>query len=652
MNRVGWYRLLGLIALVLWVNLFLFQELSGFGFALFIAGVITGLIWLLWWNKITSKVLKGWLMTLLLVCVGIGILAWRSSEMVVIIYLISLVILTTLMVYEQVAQTVRFRAFFEFISWPVRLMSSWFKAFTKWPRLIYVNQMKSNLTNQFWKQVSPIVAGLVVGIPIAYLLVLLLSQADPIFAAKVPRLSSIYISQDLVVRLVLSLFVIALLAPVMAMKLNKKFLSPMVRTFSRDYLTFLNTVIIIVAAILLSFIVVEWPYIFATVAAETDLSAFGVATFSEYVTKGFGELLLVSVVVYAVMGGHLVIWRGVKPKSTKSLYLTIILGIIFFVFLVSIFRRVWLYQLFHGSSLIRIYGILLLVGISGMSALLLGRYFQAKNWVSAELGLIILLVAGLGVWNTENYIAVSSPPTVNGQVDYVYLSRLSADGYAGWVKAFDWVSQTVESDMMADGVIDQDERRQLSYAGLVIGNLDENRFELVEKYGTSEQKYHLYQEYFSNRLKIIEIQKRSQFISDELGYVMEGLEQEYDRVATEASQLSLEVVNDRRVSAYSNSFYSRKHMSFDWEYGCHYSACIQGFSVMGVLGGWGESETIWDRVLTLNISKKQAYEKWGQDITKEEWDQTVALWLELYARVLTQEDRDFNTDISVLSPLL
>ncbi|KKU44898.1 MAG: hypothetical protein UX62_C0046G0025, partial [Microgenomates group bacterium GW2011_GWA2_46_7] len=107
-----------------------------------------------------------------------------------------------------------------------------------------------------------------------------------------------------------------------------------------------------------------------------------------------------------------------------------ILGLEFVVFISSIFRRVWLYQSYHGLTLARLYGLVLLTWVVGMMATMGLRYlYQNMRWVKVEIAWMVIVVFGSITLNMESLI-IQDPPTVNGRVDYVYLSRLSGQEIA------------------------------------------------------------------------------------------------------------------------------------------------------------------------------------------------------------------------------
>jgi len=199
-----------------------------------------------------------------------------------------------------------------------------------------------------------------------------------------------------------------------------------------------------VASVLLLFLVIQWPYVFAHVAAEADLSKFGVATYSEYVKRGFNEFLMVAVILYSLLWMGLTAYRSHPHKEGKVLFViqTIAAGL-FLLFIVSVLRRILLYWDLHGLSLIRVYGGLFLVMVFALTTTLYLRHISKIRFIGIELGSITVFILILGLWNQEAFIISNHPPTVNNLVDYVYLSRLSADGIDGWVESYRFAAQNL-----------------------------------------------------------------------------------------------------------------------------------------------------------------------------------------------------------------
>lgn len=73
-----------------------------------------------------------------------------------------------------------------------------------------------------------------------------------------------------------------------------------------------------VAVAMIFFLIVQWPYIFVNVPAETELAKYGVSTYSEYVTKGFYELLFITGIIYILTWTGLIFYRG-KNNGQKTI---------------------------------------------------------------------------------------------------------------------------------------------------------------------------------------------------------------------------------------------------------------------------------------------------------------------------------------------
>ena len=152
-------------------------------------------------------------------------------------------------------------------------------------------------------------------------------------------------------------------------------------------------IIVMVTVVLGLFLTVQWPYVFVNVAKETDLSQFGVATYSEYVTRGFGELIAVVGLLWVVSWMAILTYKYTSPGMQKALQiLHTILGLELVLFIVSIFRRVWLYQQYHGQTLSRIYGLAFLIWLSGMLVSQALRYVRRSGLVTLEIAWSLLVI--------------------------------------------------------------------------------------------------------------------------------------------------------------------------------------------------------------------------------------------------------------------
>ena len=239
-----------------------------------------------------------------------------------------------------------------------------------------ITQALSNRSKH--SKIVSVVFGIIISIPILTILIGFFASADPVYYSYVQKVFSPEFIRQIPWRIFLTIFVVILAIPLILPDIRHIYFSPGT-ILTRLHISREMTIVMAgVAVVMASFILVQWKYIFVAVSAETHLSQYGVATYAEYVTRGFLELIRVSFFIYILLWFGLSALRNTqfKPKFLTVLQL-IVLGE-FMIILVSIFRRVYLYQLYHGLTLIRVYGTVFLILLSFMTITLLIRHFSQK----------------------------------------------------------------------------------------------------------------------------------------------------------------------------------------------------------------------------------------------------------------------------------
>lgn len=472
--------ILYLLGLVLYLNLFFFHSLGSVAFNLILWSIFIFFLSLVRQKNKTTVLLT----TIGLILVSIITISRANIFISLLLFLsgLGLVGFTITILKDKIPFV---RSLFELLILPVNFAFSYLEG-----GLDFLLTRKSN-KNIFRKfNLFSIIIGLVIGVPIIAVLLSLFSSADPVFSTYLSKLFIDLSWQRLGDRLILSAISGLLFSPFIYFFTKKKSFTLPKQVSRVSFTAEASIVMFLISITLFSFIIVQWPYIFAKVAYETDLSKFGVATYSEYVKKGFTELLLVSLIVYSVIWFSFLALRG-KGLNKRSLlfYLQIVVFSEFFLILFSIFRRVYLYQAYHGWSLVRIYGGFFLVWILMIAATLFARHFIKAKWVMFEVvgtGLIILL---LGFFNAEDFIVKNHPPTVNKWIDYIYLSKMSPDGYEGWKSAYNFAQKTLANDKE---FLNREERREIAYAGIVINMLSYKYHRLLTHYGSQIEQQEYY----------------------------------------------------------------------------------------------------------------------------------------------------------------
>ncbi len=280
------------------------------------------------------------------------------------------------------------------------------------------------------------------------------------------------------------MFLALILIPLAFLAIRSRFRSPLNQPFLNRYPIEATVLSSVIAFILISFLIIQFPYVFATVP-ETQLHQFGINTYSEYVRRGFFELILVSIIVYAVAGLSLLVYRQ-SQTNTKLKLANLTLMSIALIFIFSILRRVSLYQIYHGLSRSRFYGAAFLVSLIGLTIILILRHLRLKfnHWYQYEIGLVLATIFFTVILTPDRLIATAFPPTVNQEIDYTYIARLSPDAVDGWLEAYSWAKTTVTNRQHLTQFTPED-TRQLIYAESVLSALSFRYSQLNHQYATA-----------------------------------------------------------------------------------------------------------------------------------------------------------------------
>lgn len=654
------------LVFVLFLNLFFFRPFGPAAFALFSIGTFWFGLFAFYQYSFTQKFLipnSGLFLALLfssflIVSRANGFISFLQSSVIVGIL--------TLFLYILSARIPFVRSILELLFIPLNLIAAYFKSLLKvLPRHFPVFFNPSNATAK-QKYITSTIIGFGIGIPIVVILIMLLSQADPIYSAFIDNLFKAEFLQRLFWRVVLSAIFFVFFLAASCMQRKKEFYSP-IRFLSNYSLMHEMTIVMILVGIVLgSFLIIQWPYVFADVAYETHLSQFGVATYSEYVRRGFSELLFISFFLYAIIWLGLVFLRNKKEGQFSILKFVqlFVLGE-FLIFISSIFRRILLYQQYHGWSLIRIYGGFFLIWVSGITVFLIARHFWHKKFVIAEVVFSAALILILGFFNAEEFIVQDYPPTVNNRVDYTYLARMSPDGYAGWQQAFNYADAVLlQKGLEQEEIIGKDDRGQVRYAGLVTKKLTQHYYTLLLEYGSDEEIKAYYKDLL--RFQIQQLQETVKWLERERQHTIEVLiskgmdanrpiqedyDIEFEKGRIRKTQDLLEKIDKKyksgadvvaHISIYSNfSYEDLTSMTFYDIHDYDRNKTTSPKDVLSILYEW-------------NYSKQQAYLKMKADIPYQKLFALQKKYFELQNKIHNQpeDQRDTNNDISFDAPFL
>jgi hypothetical protein len=381
-----------------------------------------------------------------------------------------------------IAEKLNLESWLDIIASPFLLAKGWiegaFKAISHIPKLKRIGNTE------------PIILGLIIGAPIIFILTILLSSADPIFGSVVKNIFDIHLPTTIISRTLATLFALSFVIPFFySHVVEKNYDLQESGKLAGRMTTTAITVILPVAVLLGAFLLIQSHYLFASVS-ETELHRFGVQTYSEYVRKGFGELVLVSIISFATAAGALYVFSHSKDRLQKALqWINFILLGELVVFIFSVFRRVYLYQLLHGLTRARVYGLGVLILMLVLIGILYLRHIKPKvNWLRVELAVLALFILTLSSLGVDRLIAESAPPTVNNEIDYVYIARLSTDAFDSWDRAYTHAKKEV--DVLSQTPIEtNDQKRRLIYALWTLNALVDHYVDINNKGEINDPRY-------------------------------------------------------------------------------------------------------------------------------------------------------------------
>ncbi|MDQ5950899.1 MAG: hypothetical protein QG639_176 [Patescibacteria group bacterium] len=649
-------RVILLLLAVATLNVFFFRSWDGLGTALLIT-LLYGLITFTHWKDLLHQPAKKWfILNSLGILLGAVVVMVRANDVVQFIAVLTSELLLLTLWNSFQARQPGVHSFAELVMTPFVALRNHGVGIFRFA-LQSRSASKPATSPLSSSKIKSILIGILVSIPLIAIVGGLLAAGDPIFQATLKDIFDIQLNIDERIgqRILLTLLFTVLLIPFVQRKLGVPFTSPLKVLSKYNLVTEYSVVVFLLTLLLGFFLFIQWKYIFVSVAAETDLSQFGVATYSEYVTRGFGELLFVSLIIYSVVWLGLVLIRN-SPKlasSQKLKMLQLVLLSEFGIFLLSLFRRVWLYQSLHGMTVVRVYGSYLLLLVCLFALTLAGRHLIQKSirWVQIEMGILVAAVFLLSVVNVEQQFVVKHPPTVNNRVDYVYLARLSPDGSEGWQQSLTYAQSILTNpELMTNNIINADQRREIALAGSVVKALQLQHYRLLRAYGSAQE---------INNFYLASLSQSDERYSQRINYYLElnGPESATaatllkDREKVRALKSEIEHLADASPSSLDYNFYG---MFYSGTTKCDYSYCFNSFF------DWRDfqvDEVKVDSTEQLLKYNASAYSLYRQREAVLPLDTLLSLedqYVTLQGKIQTQpeNEREFTVDINYFSPLI
>lgn len=353
-------------------------------------------------------------------------------------------------------------------------IDSFFSIFKKdtWPPKQTENDISSSL-----------IRGLLITVPIFGALLFLLVEADPIFG----KLTQNFLS-NIGERTIASFFVFVVLFSFGLIKILEKVTEQ--KEVSKISVGKSHELAIItgsVFALFAVFIAIQFRYLFFTVG-ERELSSLGIAslTYSEYVRKGFFELLIAAtiaggVIVYVLKYLHHLIDRQKLLVQILSGIVTVEAGLL----LLSAAKRVFLYTDAHGLTRAREFGFVFLIWLAILLVVFLMRILKEmkkEQFFGSVITTTLLTLIFINVVNLDGLIATKYKPTVNNEIDYYYIASLSSDASDAWVPAIEDADKTL-SELNGIAQFSLEENRRLYWTKETLEKIMYQSTYLLKKYG-------------------------------------------------------------------------------------------------------------------------------------------------------------------------
>ncbi len=275
--------------------------------------------------------------------------------------------------------------------------------------------------------------GLLLAAPLVTIFCFLFANADPAFAAILARIVDLSLEEvwSMVVTFGFTTWFAGGLLRNYLVAGKLSFQPPKIRTKGIGSAE-LNTALIMVNFLFLSFVIVQIRYLFG----GADLVALDPRlTYATYAREGFFQLVVVAVLVLPML---LVMDWSLAPNAPRKWFrsLSLLLLLLLSVVMISALRRMWLYQAEYGQTELRFYvvafiGWLGLVSVWLAATVLRGR---AERFGLGVIALSLVTVPVLNLVNPDGWILRQNIDRISAgkSFDAEYAGSLSVDAVPVW----------------------------------------------------------------------------------------------------------------------------------------------------------------------------------------------------------------------------
>lgn len=307
----------------------------------------------------------------------------------------------------------------------------------KLPKLIF-SLGKNSFKNKPSSNINNIKNGLIISIPVVFILTLLLTSADSVFAFYLKNITDIFSNRDMsniykIIALVLSsLYIFGL-----TWSLRYKNLSYNNRKKKKTFHPVtLITICLIVTLLYITFTIVQLTYLYG----GNHESIPGGLSYAEYAREGFFHLAFIALI--NVLGIFIIKVRTMFTMENHSKILNSLLSIITlltFNMLFSALYKMNLYINVFAYTRLRVLVSIFLIFLAISLVMLLVYIWKSFNIIKFVFTLGLVFYLGINFFNMDKFIASKNIEiySKSGNGDLWYLSELSYDAMDPIKKAYD-----------------------------------------------------------------------------------------------------------------------------------------------------------------------------------------------------------------------
>ncbi len=424
--------IIGLVSLTLGLafNYLFYNQYIGISFLIYIGLLLIALFSLLFVFKITYQQKTIWYVpAIIFFSLMVGV---RENEFLVFWNVVLTLILLLLLAHQLIGRRLRKYLFIDYlltvVPLPLQMLG---KSFSSFGQMLSLVRKRSRGSRS-----SQITKGILITIPIVLFFLFLFSSADLVFNRIIGDIFnfnfniSAELSEQIWLTVILALIWLGAFTYILdniGRDENRLLLSP-VRTYKFGNIE-ASILFSTLSVLFLSFVVIQIKYLFAGHEAITKLGY----TYAEYVHKGFGELIFVALITFALMFlAERYIERNENKTSVVFKSLTSILIMLVLVIMASAFMRISVYEQAYGFTFLRLLVqafIIWLVAIFILLGYKIIRNLDDRPFIFGLFLLVLSFFALLNVFNPDAFIAQKNIDqfSESESLDSQYLATLSAD---------------------------------------------------------------------------------------------------------------------------------------------------------------------------------------------------------------------------------